>query len=187
MKDLLVKQGLTEEQANGILNAMKEAKVYTTKLENIDERYNKLKEQKKELEEKIKIQDETIKSFEGGLTKEQAEALKKENESKIEAQAIQFKQSKATDKLFNEYKFSSENARIGALTQFEKAGLKFENDNWVGGKEFLDEMKKNDPKTFVEETTSGGSGFNPGGADPQPKGDSTKQFMDAIFNNQLRK
>lgn len=90
------------------------------------------------------------------------------------------------DKLFSEYEFSSENARIGALTQFEKAGLKFENDGWIGGKEFLDEMKKNDPKSFIEEAP-GGSGFNPGGEPPQEKGDSAKQFMDAIFNNQLRK
>ena len=72
------------------------------------------------------------------------------------------------------------------MTQFEKAGLKFENDGWIGGKEFLDEMKKNDPKSFIEEAP-GGSGFNPGGEPPQEKGDSAKQFMDAIFNNQLRK
>ena len=47
-------------------------------------------------------------------------------------------------------------------------------------------MKKYDPKSFIEEAP-GGSGFNPGGEPPQEKGDSAKQFMDAIFNNQLRK
>ena len=184
--EILKAQGLTDDQINAIQTSMKENKVYETSLENADERYNKLKTQKLELEEQIKIQGDTIKSFEGGFTKEQAEALVKENDAKIEAQALRFKQSKAMDKLFSEYEFSSENARIVALTQFEKAGLKFENDGWIGGKEFLDEMKKNDPKSFIEEAP-GGSGFNPGGEPPQEKGDSAKQFMDAIFNNQLRK
>ena len=54
MKDLLVSQGLNEEQATNILKAMNEAKIYTTSLENVDVRYNKLQEQKKQLEEASK-------------------------------------------------------------------------------------------------------------------------------------
>ena len=42
MKDLLVSQGLNEEQVTNILKAMNEAKIYTTSLENVDVRYNKL-------------------------------------------------------------------------------------------------------------------------------------------------
>lgn len=171
MLEVLKKCGVEDKKANEIINALKEAGIYATKHENIDERYSKMKSKKEEFEEKIKILEETIKSFEGGLTKEQAETLKKENDAKIEAQALQFKQSKATDKLFNEYKFSSENARIGALAQFEKAGLKFENDNWVGGKEFLEEMKKNDPNSFQSEEpqTQPGSGFNPTGGNGETR------------------
>ena len=184
--EILKAQGLTDDQIKEIQTSMKENKVYETSLENADERYSKAKIKLKSLEDQIKIKDDTIKSFDGGLTKEESEALKKDYDAKIEAQALRFKQSKAMDKLFSEYEFSSENARIGALTQFEKAGLKFENDGWIGGKEFLDEMKKNDPKSFIEEAP-GGSGFNPGGEPPKEKGDSAKQFMDAIFNNQLRK
>ena len=148
--EILKAQGLTDDQIKEIQTSMKENKVYETSLENADERYSKAKIKLKSLEDQIKIKDDTIKSFDGGLTKEEAEALKKDYDAKIEAQALRFKQSKAMDKLFSEYEFSSENARIGALTQFEKAGLKFENDGWIGGKEFLDEMKKNDPKSFIE-------------------------------------
>lgn len=148
IQEILKNNGLNEDQITNILNSMKEAKVYTTKHENIDERYNKLKTQKTELEEKIKIQGETIKSFEGGLTKEEAEALKKDNDAKMEAQALSFKREQATNKLFDEYKFSSERARKGALLDFNEAGLEFDGENWVGGKEFLEEMKKSDPKAF---------------------------------------
>lgn len=57
IQEILKNNGLNDEQVNSILGAMKEAKVYTTKLENIDERYNKLKTQKTELETQLKDRD----------------------------------------------------------------------------------------------------------------------------------
>ena len=42
IQEILKSNGLNEDQITNILNSMKEAKVYTTKHENIDERYNKL-------------------------------------------------------------------------------------------------------------------------------------------------
>ena len=176
LKEILKNQGLTDEQISSIEKEMKDNKVYTTSLENADERYSKAKIKVKDLEKKIEIQDQTIKSFEGGLTKEEAERLVKDNDGKIEAQALQFKKEIATDRLFNEYKFSSENARIGALSQFNKAELKFENDSWVGGKEFLEEMKKNDPNTFqTEQPAPTGGGFNPPGGEPGFKNPYSKE------------
>lgn len=52
--EILKAQGLTDDQINAIQTSMKENKVYETSLENADERYNKLKTQKLELEEQIK-------------------------------------------------------------------------------------------------------------------------------------
>ena len=57
MLEILKNCGVEEEKANEIVKAMNEAKIYTTKHENIDERYNKLKTQKTELETQIKERD----------------------------------------------------------------------------------------------------------------------------------
>ena len=57
IQEILKNNGLNEDQITNILNSMKESKVYTTKHENIDERYNKLKTQKTELEAQIKEKD----------------------------------------------------------------------------------------------------------------------------------
>ena len=45
MLEVLKKCGVEEDKANEIVKAMGEAKIYTTNLENVDVRYNKLQEQ----------------------------------------------------------------------------------------------------------------------------------------------
>lgn len=59
-KELLKTQNLTDEQINNITAKMKEEKIYTTSLENADERYTKLKGQKADLDEQIKAANTTI-------------------------------------------------------------------------------------------------------------------------------
>ena len=59
-KELLKAQNLTDEQINNITAKMKEEKIYTTSLENADERYTKLKGQKADLDEQIKTANATI-------------------------------------------------------------------------------------------------------------------------------
>lgn len=59
-KELLKAQNLTDEQINSITAKMKEEKIYTTSLENADERYTKLKGQKADLDEQIKAANTTI-------------------------------------------------------------------------------------------------------------------------------
>ena len=59
-KELLKAQSLTDEQINNITAKMKEEKIYTTSLENADERYTKLKSQKADLDEQIKAANTTI-------------------------------------------------------------------------------------------------------------------------------
>lgn len=58
--DILKAQNLTDEQINNITAKMKEEKIYTTSLENADERYTKLKGQKADLDEQIKTANATI-------------------------------------------------------------------------------------------------------------------------------
>ncbi|MBI6050391.1 phage scaffolding protein, partial [Clostridium perfringens] len=59
-KQFLIKQGLTEEQANGIVKGMGIEKLYISENENIDERYSKLKAKKEDLEGQIKTANTTI-------------------------------------------------------------------------------------------------------------------------------
>jgi predicted RNase H-like nuclease (RuvC/YqgF family) len=58
--EILKTQNLTDEQINNITAKMKEEKIYTTSLENADERYTKLKSQKADLDEQIKTANTTI-------------------------------------------------------------------------------------------------------------------------------
>ena len=55
MLEILKKCGIEEDKANEIVKAMSESKIYTTNLENVDVRYNKLQEQKKQLEEASRL------------------------------------------------------------------------------------------------------------------------------------
>ena len=55
--EILKAQGLTDEQIKAIQTSMKENKVYETSLENAEERYNKLKTQKSELDNLLKERD----------------------------------------------------------------------------------------------------------------------------------
>ena len=108
------------------------------------------------------------------------EILKKDSETKIRNlildNAINGKLAKVDDK----YKKLLQ-------TQFDREKLTIKEDGTIEG---LEEQFKTINETYsewFEEQSPGGSGFNPGGEPPQEKGDSAKQFMDAIFNNQLRK
>lgn len=190
--EILKAQGLTDEQIKAIQTSMKENRVYETSLENADERYNKLKTQKDDLKGQldaanITIDDlkknnkdnetlqKTIKEHETTI-----ENLKKDSETKIRNltldNAINGKLANVDDK----YKKLLE-------TQFNKEKLTIKEDGTIEG---LEEQFKTITETYsewFEEKAPGGSGFNPGGEPPKDNGNSTKQFMDAIFNNQLRK
>lgn len=58
--ELLKAQGLTDEQIAAITGAMKENKIYTTTIENVDEEYNKIKGENDDLAEQIKTANKTI-------------------------------------------------------------------------------------------------------------------------------
>ncbi|WP_027633066.1 phage scaffolding protein [Clostridium hydrogeniformans] len=61
--EFLKSQGLSDGQINKMLSDMRENKIYTTSEENIEERYNKLKGQKEDLEGQINTANSTIKDL----------------------------------------------------------------------------------------------------------------------------
>ncbi|EPY2274502.1 phage scaffolding protein [Clostridium sporogenes] len=60
IKELLKNLGYSDEDITKIENGMKENKIYTTSEENMDIRYNKLKEQKEQLEDDLKEANKTL-------------------------------------------------------------------------------------------------------------------------------
>lgn len=62
-KAYLVKQGLTEEQADKVINEMSENKFYLAAEEKLDERYSKLKKQKEDLESDLTAANSLVDSL----------------------------------------------------------------------------------------------------------------------------
>ena len=168
MKDLLVKQGLNEEQVTNILNAMSEAKIYTTSLENVDVRYNKLQEQKKQLEEASKGYEKQLKDLSKNnadieaLNKmvEQLQLSNKELEAKhkLEMEKLQF--DFALDKGLTDAK-CKDNKVVKALLDMNS--IKCQEGKLTGLQEQIEALQKDASYLFDIETTPGGSGFNPAG------------------------
>ena len=60
LEEILKAQGLSEEQIKAVTKGMADNKIYITELENAQERYEKLKTQKEDAEEKLKTANGTI-------------------------------------------------------------------------------------------------------------------------------
>ncbi len=55
----------------------------------------------------------------------------------------------AAEKLFSGFSFASERVRKSVLDEFKAKGFKFENGEFVGGKEFLEKLMVNEPDVFA--------------------------------------
>ena len=83
--EILAGQNLTEEQINAITAAMKENKIYTSAEENIDIRYNKLKEDKQAQDNELQKAQELIKQLQDSAKgNEEIQNKIKEYEAQIE-------------------------------------------------------------------------------------------------------
>lgn len=165
-EELLKKQGLTDEQVNAILSGMKENKIYTTSLENADVRYNKLKDDKKDLEtqlgkanttindlNKLKIDNEDLKTKIGNYETEKANYEKALADKDF---------NYSIDKALAGYK-CKDTELIKSL--LKRDSLKIEGDNVIGLKEQMDTIQKERDYLFEKEIRGTGSfktGGNPG-------------------------
>ena len=83
--EILAAQNLTEEQITAIETAMKENKIYTSAEENIDIRYNKLKEDKQAQDNEFQKAQELIKQLQDSAKgNEEIQNKIKEYEAQIE-------------------------------------------------------------------------------------------------------
>lgn len=95
-KEFLTKQGVGDEQAAAIVDAMQKEKIYTTNEENIEERYEKMKSQRESAREELEAANALV------------DDLKKATEGNTDAQ-----------KQIDEYKATAEQLQ-GKLTTLEK-------------------------------------------------------------------
>lgn len=91
LEELLKAQGLDDDQVKSILGAMKKEKIYTTNLENIEERYNKLKGQKEDLEGQLNTANSTIKDLKkNNADNEELQKTIKQHEDTIKTQKAEY-------------------------------------------------------------------------------------------------
>ena len=67
--------------------------------------------------------------------------------AKLTAQETDF----AAERLLGGYKFANDRVKKSVLEEFKGKGFRYENGAFVGGKEFLEELKKNEPDVFAKE------------------------------------
>ena len=163
MLEILKNCGVEEEKANEIVKAMNEAKIYTTNLENVDVRYNKLQEQKKQLEEASKTYQKQLEE----LTKNNAdvEALNKLVEQlQLSNKELEENHSKEMHNL--QFNFALEGALTNAKSKNNKAlkallnmdNIKYQEGKLEGLQEQIEALQKDASYLFDLETTPQSTG-----------------------------
>ncbi|WP_286233334.1 phage scaffolding protein [Romboutsia ilealis] len=164
--EILKAQGATDEQIKAIQTSMKENKVYETSLENADERYNKLKTQKSELDNLLKERDTQL----ADLSKNN-----KDNETLLnqikDLQALNKNQVAEYENKINKMQFdyALDGALTGAKCKNNKAlkalldmgSIKYQEGKLEGLETQLEGLKQEVSYLFEVEESPAGSGFNP--------------------------
>ena len=170
MLEILKKCGIDETKANEVLSAMKESGIHTTSLENADVRYNKLQEQKKQLEEASKNYEKQLKE----LSKNNAdnEELKKQLEQlQLSNKELETKHAEEMNKLQFDFALdkglSSVKAKdindIKMFIDIEK--LKYQDGKIEGLEEQIKSLEETKSYLFdtEQQQVPPGTGFNPTG------------------------
>ena len=155
---LLEEQGLSEEQIKTIVNAMKKNRIFITREEKIEERYQKMKQQRDLLKKKLELTENSLdkaidnaqKRLEGQEDIQQLHScyegklnsLKQEYEEKI----IGIKMDEAIKSLFVTTKYPELLA-----AKFDKSKVSFDSEGKVIGiEEQLSVLKREYKELFID-------------------------------------
>lgn len=166
LEELLKVQGLDDNQVKSILGAMKKEKIYTTNLENIEERYNKLKGQKEDLEGQLNTANSTIKDLKkNNADNEELQKTIKQHEDTIKTQKAEYEskvRNLTLDSAINSALTKAKAKHSDLLaSKFDRDKLVINEDGTVTG---LDEQLKGFKETYkdmFEVTLGGGTPANP--------------------------
>lgn len=180
LKEILKNQGLTDEQISSVVKEMKDNKVYTTSLENADERYSKLKGQKADVDELLKTANLTI----DDLKKNNKDNTKLQKTIKEHETTIETLKKEAEKKDFN-YALDSalkdnkcKNAKaLKALLDLDN--IKFNEGELEGLDSQIEKLKESDSYLFDDDTP--GNTGTPGGK-KRTHSQNANPFAEATFN-----
>ena len=166
LEELLKAQGLDDNQVKSILGAMKKEKIYTTNLENIEERYNKLKGQKEDLEGQLNTANSTIKELKkNNADNDELQKTIKQHEDTIKTQKAEYEskvRNLTLDSAINSALTKAKAKHSDLLaSKFDRDKLVINEDGTVTG---LDEQLKGFKETYkdmFEVTLGGGTPANP--------------------------
>ncbi len=129
--------------------AAEDAAKKNTELEELRKQF----EQRNADLEKLKAEAASKSDTTSAELKKQLEELNAKYESdtkalneKLMAQETDF----AAERLLGGYKFANDRVKKSVLEEFKGKGFKYENGAFIGGKEFLEELKKNEPDVFAK-------------------------------------
>lgn len=186
LAEILKAQGLNDEQIQSVQNSMKENKIHTTSIENADERYNKLKTQKTELEGIVKERDTQLTELSKNnkdnnelLTQiKDLQALNKTQVSDYEGKINKMQFDYALDGALSTAKCKN-NKAIKALLDME--GIKYQDGKIEGLETQLESLQKEASYLFDTEAkpSSTGSIGNFGRSGNQGEKDS---FLEGFKN-----
>lgn len=152
-EDLKV-QGLTEEQINFVMAENgKDVNAVRAKLTTAETERDTYKKQAEDAQVEIKSYKDM--DIEGIKTKA-ADWEKKYNDDtkalqdKLDAQVY----GAALDKFVDGYQFTSELAKKAVVTELKEKGFKLDGSTLLGAKDFMEELKTNNPTAFAEEDTN---------------------------------
>lgn len=120
---------------------------HTAQKTKLEELTKQLAERDKDLE-KLKSEN---KSEELAKQLEELKAKYKTDTDDLNAKLAAQETDHAAEKLFGEFNFASERVKNSVLAEFKAKGFKYENGAFVGGKEFLEGLKKSEPDVFAAE------------------------------------
>ncbi len=142
-----------------------------------------LEELKKQLAQRDADLDKLRSDTTSADLKKQLEELKTQYASEKEELTNKLAQQEtdfAAEKLLGNYKFASDRVRASVLQEFKGKGFRFENGKFIGGEEFLEELKKNEPTAFAQDKQPGLFMGSTQSTVSMPVGDNAQASIDKI-------
>lgn len=191
LQEILASQSLSEEQITAIETAMKENKIYTSAEENIDIRYNKLKEDKQAQDNEFQKAQELIKQLQDSAKgNEEIQNKIKEYEAQIEqlqADAAKAKMDYAIKAGLLERNVNSDSIDylLFKINQDNKE-LKFDENDKLQGIDF-DELKTKYASHFKNEDSNASKRLDPNslpqGGEPSNEPKSLADALKQKYSN----
>lgn len=144
IKGILAENGkIVENEKNKVTESSK------TEIQNYKDQIASLQEQIKAMPSNDEVEN---------LKKQIDDFQKQENQRIADEKAKEEEriQNERIDSFFNEIKFASSSAKKGVIDEFKKMDFKYDETNkkFIGGNEWLEDMKKNDSGSFLSEVAN---------------------------------